>query len=89
MRKLLIAAAFSAAFMSGAQALEQGGTVLSVDEASKTFTCHWGVMDKTYKTTEKTVIRVGAIERPKLSVVMSRACGRSRCARAPPGSAPA
>jgi hypothetical protein len=59
MRKLVIAAAFSAAFMSGAQALEQGGTVLSVDEASKTFTCHWGVMDKTYKTTEKTVIRVG------------------------------
>src|SRR5262245_43672506 len=59
MRKLMIAVALSAAFMGAAQALEQGGTVVSVDEASKTFTCHWGVMDKTYKTTEKTVFRVG------------------------------
>ena len=59
MRKLVIAAAFSAAFMVGAQALEQGGTIVSVDELNKTFTCHWGVMDKTYRTTEKTVFRVG------------------------------
>jgi hypothetical protein len=59
MRKLVIAAALSAAFMNGAYALEQGGTIVSVDEASKTFTCHWGVMDKTYKTTDKTVFRVG------------------------------
>jgi hypothetical protein len=59
MRKLVMAAALSAAFMNGAQALEQGGTVVSVDEASKTFTCHWGVMDKTYKTTDKTVFRLG------------------------------
>ena len=62
MRKLLIAAAFSAAFTVGANALEQGGTIVSVDEASKSFTCHWGVMDKTYKTTEKTVFRVGQKE---------------------------
>jgi hypothetical protein len=59
MRKLVIAAALSAAFMNGAHALEQGGTVVSVDEASKTFTCHWGVMDKIYKTTDKTVFRIG------------------------------
>ena len=59
MRRVVIAAAFSAAFMVAAQALEQGGTIISIDEANKAFTCHWGVMDKTYKTTEKTVIRVG------------------------------
>ena len=60
MRKLVIVAALSAAFVGGAQALEQGGIVISVDEANKSFTCHWGVMDKTYKTTEKTAFRVGA-----------------------------
>ena len=59
MRRVVIAAAFSAAFMVAAQALEQGGTIISIDEANKAFTCHWGVMDETYKTTEKTVIRVG------------------------------
>jgi hypothetical protein len=59
MRKVLIAAAFSAVFAVSANALEQGGTIISVDEAGKSFTCHWGVMDKTYKTTDKTVFRVG------------------------------
>jgi len=58
MRKVLIAAAFSAVFAVGANALEQGGTIVSVDEAGKSFTCHWGVMDKTYKTTDKTGFRI-------------------------------
>ena len=59
MRKMLIAAAVAALLAGHATALEQGGTIVSVDEATRTFTCHWGVMDKTYKTTEKTVFRVG------------------------------
>jgi hypothetical protein len=59
MRKVLVAAAVLAVFTMGANALEQGGTIVAVDEASKSFTCHWGVMDKTYKTNEKTVFRVG------------------------------
>jgi len=59
MRKLVIATTFLAAFTAGAQALEQGGTIISVDEANRTFTCHWGVMDKTYKTNEKTIFRIG------------------------------
>ena len=59
MRKMLIAVAFAAVFTGSANALEQGGTIVSVDDGSKTFTCHWGVMDKTYKTTDKTVFRVG------------------------------
>ena len=59
MRKVLIAAAVWTAIAGGANAFEQGGTIVSIDDASKTFTCHWGVMDKTYKTTDKTVFRVG------------------------------
>jgi hypothetical protein len=59
MRKIWIAAAAAVLLAGGANALEQGGTIVSVDEATKSFTCHWGVMDKTYKTTDKTVFRVG------------------------------
>jgi hypothetical protein len=59
MRKALIAAAFWAVFMADANALDQGGIVVSVDRASNTFTVHWGIADMTYKVTEGTVFRVG------------------------------
>jgi hypothetical protein len=59
MRKMLIAAVCAALVAGNASALEQGGKIVSVDDAGKTFTCHWGVMDKTYKTTDKTVFRIG------------------------------
>lgn len=59
MRKALIAAALSAAFLATANAEEQGGNIVSVDDAAKTFICHWGANDWTYKTTDKTAIRVG------------------------------
>ena len=41
MRKALIAAAFWAVFMVDANALEQGGIIVSVDRAGNTFTVHW------------------------------------------------
>lgn len=59
MHKALIAVAFSAVFLVDATALEQGGIIVSVDGASNTFTVHWGIADRTYKTTDRTVFRVG------------------------------
>jgi len=58
MRKALIAAVLSAAFVVSANAKEQRGAIVSVDEAGKTFICHWGANDWTYKTTDKTAFRV-------------------------------
>jgi hypothetical protein len=34
-------------------------TIVSLDPASRTFICQWGGEDRPYKTTEKTVFRVG------------------------------
>jgi hypothetical protein len=35
------------------------GTIVALDNGAKTFICHWGGEDRTYKTTDKTVFRVG------------------------------
>jgi hypothetical protein len=59
MCKALIAAVFSMVFAVNADAAEQGGTIVSVDRASKTFTVHWATADRTYKASDKMVIRVG------------------------------
>jgi hypothetical protein len=41
MRKALIAAALSAAFLVTADAAEQTGTIISVDPAAKSLVCCW------------------------------------------------
>jgi hypothetical protein len=58
MRRVLIAAALSAALLTTADAKEQRGTIISIDDAAKTFVCQWGTKDWTYKTTKKTGIRI-------------------------------
>src|SRR5262245_66616528 len=58
MRTVLIAAALSAVLLATADAKEQRGTIISVDDAAKTFVCQWGSKDWTYKTTKKTGIRI-------------------------------
>ena len=55
----LIAAVFSMVFAVNANAAEQGGTIVSVDRASQTFTVHWATADRAYKASDKMVIRVG------------------------------
>ena len=59
MRRTLIATALSAAFVVSAYAKQQGGTIMSIDDAAKTFVCEWQKNNWTYKTTDKTVFRVG------------------------------
>jgi hypothetical protein len=62
MRKTLLAAAFSAMFAMAADvnaAEQKTGTIVGLDPATKTFICQWGGEDRTYKTTDKTVFRVG------------------------------
>ena len=57
MRKMFIAAALSAAFVTTAVAKQQGGTIISIDDAAKTFVCEWNKNNWTYKTTAKTSFR--------------------------------
>ncbi len=62
MRKILMAAMLSAAFAIPAMAQERHGIrgpVTAVDDAGKTFSCHWKTADWTYRTADKTVFRVG------------------------------
>jgi Cu/Ag efflux protein CusF len=59
MCRALIAAIFSVVFAVNANAAEQGGVIVSVDRAGKTFTVHWATADRTYKASDKMVIRVG------------------------------
>jgi hypothetical protein len=61
MLKALMMAVLSALFIVTANAKDakQTGTIISVDDAAKTFICQWGGKDITYKTTDKTVFRVG------------------------------
>jgi hypothetical protein len=62
MRKILIAAMLSAAFVVPANAQERHGirgTVTAIDDAGKTFSCHWRTADWTYRTADKTVFRIG------------------------------
>ena len=61
MLKALMVAVLSAAFIVTAQAknAKQTGTIIKVDAAAKTFICQWGNKDIVYKTTDKTVFKVG------------------------------
>src|SRR5215216_4658849 len=62
MRKTLMVAAVSATFAMTANvwaAERKTGTIVSLDNATKTFVCRWGGEDRTYKTTDKTVFRAG------------------------------
>jgi hypothetical protein len=62
MRKALLVAMFSAMFAMTADvraAEQKTGTIVGLDAATKTFICQWGGEDRTYKTTDKTVFRVG------------------------------
>jgi hypothetical protein len=54
-----VAAAMLATTANGWAAERKTGTIVSLDEAAKTFVCRWGGENRTYKTTEKTVYRVG------------------------------
>lgn len=58
MRRALIAAAFSAAFLATADAKEQRGIIMAMDSAAKTFVCQWNKKEWTYKTTDKTGFRI-------------------------------
>jgi hypothetical protein len=64
MRKTLMVAVVSGLFAMSADAWaaaqqRKTGTIVSLDPATKTFICHWGGENKAYKTTDKTVFRVG------------------------------
>jgi hypothetical protein len=60
MRKMLIVLAGALfAMTADAWAAKKTGTIVSLDEATKTFICQWGGEDRAYKTTDKTVFRVG------------------------------
>ena len=63
MRKTLLAAAIASTaiilFAGSSVAKRPGdGVVTSIDDASKTFGCHWNTSDWTYTTTAKTVFRM-------------------------------
>jgi hypothetical protein len=62
MRKILLATALSATFAMAANgwaAEQKTGTIVGLDPVAKTFICQWGGEDRAYKTTDKTVFRVG------------------------------
>jgi Domain of unknown function (DUF5666) len=60
MRRILMVAVLSMAFAVPASAAHSiRGVVTAMDDAGKTFTCHWQTSDWTYKTTAKTAFRVG------------------------------
>ena len=61
MRKMLvIVASIMFAMTADASAAQRKtGTIVSLDEAAKTFICQWGGEDRAYKTTTNTVFRVG------------------------------
>jgi hypothetical protein len=52
MRKTFIAAAFWATSIVGANALDQGGIIVFVNDSRKTFTCHWGTRSPTGPSSE-------------------------------------
>jgi hypothetical protein len=58
MRRALIAAVLSAAFLAAADAKEQRGIIMAMDGAAKTFVCEWNKKQWTYKTTDKTGFRL-------------------------------
>jgi len=65
MRKLLVAAMLTAAFVAPANAdffgmgVMMGGAIIAVDAAGKSFTCHRQTGDWSARTTGKTVFRLG------------------------------
>ena len=59
MRAALIAMVLTAGLLVSSDAREQTGTIISIDEANKSFICKWQTNNWTYKTTDKTVFRVG------------------------------
>jgi hypothetical protein len=62
MPKMLVLAIASIIFGMTADAeaaQRKTGTIVSLDESTKTFICHWGGENRAYKTTDKTVFRVG------------------------------
>ena len=63
MRKIAMLAFLTmVAMTASASAAQQRktGTIVALDAGAKTFICHWGGEDRTYKTTDKTVFRVGS-----------------------------
>jgi hypothetical protein len=58
MHKVIMAVVLSLAFMVSAHAEEQTGTIISIDDAAKTFVCEWKDKSWTYRTTDKTSYRV-------------------------------
>lgn len=58
MRKALLAVALSIAFVVSAYAIEQTGTIVSIDDGAKTFVCKWEDKSWTYRTTPKTAFRL-------------------------------
>jgi hypothetical protein len=58
MRKVLMAAVLSTAFVVSAQAKQQTGTIISIDDGAKSFVCEWKDKSWTYRTTGKTSFRV-------------------------------
>lgn len=58
MRRVFMAAIISTACVLSAQAKEQTGTVISIDDSAKTFVCKWQDKSWTYRTTGDTSFRV-------------------------------
>jgi hypothetical protein len=58
MRKVLMAAILSTACVLSANAKEQTGTIVSIDNGAKTFVCEWKDKSWTYRTTSKTSFRL-------------------------------
>ena len=54
----LVAVALTASPILSANAGNRVGTVTTIDDASKTFSCHWKTSDSTYTTTDQTVFRM-------------------------------
>jgi hypothetical protein len=60
---VLCIACFAAAAAASAQDVQhkkaKTGAVTAIDDAAKTFTCHWKTTDWTFKTNDKTTYSVG------------------------------
>ena len=60
MRTIMLAMALCTAVALPASAnVARCGKITGVDDASKSFDCHWKKKDLTFKATEKTVVRAG------------------------------
>jgi hypothetical protein len=56
---MLLAAAFVVPANAQERHRSKAGTVTAIDDAGRTFSCHWKTVDWTYGTADKTVFRVG------------------------------